>query len=53
MSKLLVGFAEESLMHEKRIRLGGQFYERISDGVESEITAIKPQLQPFVNSHFS
>ncbi len=39
MSKLLVGFAEESLMHEKRIRLGGQFYERISEGVESEITA--------------
>lgn len=39
MSKLLVGFAEESLVHEKRIRLAGQFYERLSEGIESEITA--------------
>lgn len=38
MSKLLVGFAEESLVPEKKIRLAGQFYERISQYVESEIT---------------
>ena len=39
MSKLLVGFAEESLVPEKKIRLAGQFYERISEYVETEITA--------------
>ena len=39
MSKLLIGYAEESLVPEKRISLAGQFYERISEYVESEITA--------------
>ncbi len=39
MSKLLIGWAEESLVHEKKLRLAGQFYERISQYVESEITA--------------
>ena len=39
MNKLLVGFCEESLVPEKRISLAGQFYERISEYVESEITA--------------
>lgn len=39
MDKLLIGFAEESLVSDKRIRLYGQFYERISEYVESEITA--------------
>lgn len=40
MSRLLIGFAEESLVPEgKRVRLAGQFYERISEYVESEITA--------------
>ncbi len=40
MSKLLIGFAEESLVPEgKKVRLAGQFYERISQYVESEITA--------------
>lgn len=38
MSKLLVGFAEETLVPEKKVRLAGQFYERISQYVESEIT---------------
>ena len=39
MSKLLIGWAEETLVPEKKIRLAGQFYERISQYVESEITA--------------
>ena len=39
MSKLLVGWGEESLVPEKKIRLAGQFYERISQFVETEITA--------------
>lgn len=39
MSKLFVGWGEETLVPEKRVRLQGQFYERISMFVESEITA--------------
>ena len=39
MSKLLIGYAEESLVPEKKISLAGQFYERISEYVESDITA--------------
>ncbi len=39
MSKLYVGFAEESIVPKKKVRLAGQFYERISQYVESEITA--------------
>ena len=39
MSKLLIGWAEESLVPEKKVSLAGQFYERISQYVESEITA--------------
>ena len=39
MSKLLIGWAEETLVPEKKLRLAGQFYERISEYVESEITA--------------
>ena len=38
MSKLLIGWAEESIVPEKKVNLAGQFYERISDYVESEIT---------------
>ncbi|MBO5755413.1 MAG: hypothetical protein J6R89_05085, partial [Clostridia bacterium] len=38
MSKLFIGFAEESIVPEKKISLAGQFYERISDVVESPIT---------------
>lgn len=37
--KLLIGWAEESFMPEKRTQLGGQFYERISNAVDSDITA--------------
>ncbi len=40
MSKLLIGWAEETLVpKDKKISLAGQFYERISQFVESEITA--------------
>ena len=39
MSKLLVGWAEESITPEKRISLAGQFAERISEYVETPITA--------------
>ncbi len=36
--KLLIGWAEESLVPDKKVQLGGQFYERISEYVESPIT---------------
>ena len=39
MSKILIGWAEESLVPDKKVSLAGQFYERISEGVESEICA--------------
>ena len=39
MNKLLIGWAEETLVPEKKLSLAGQFYERISEYVESEITA--------------
>ena len=38
MSKLLIGWAEESIVPEKKVSLAGQFFERISEFVESEIT---------------
>ena len=39
MSKLLIGWGESSLVPNKKVSLAGQFYERISEYVESEITA--------------
>ena len=36
---LLIGWAEESFVPEKKISLRGQFFERISDYVESDISA--------------
>lgn len=39
MNKVLIGWAEESLVPSKKVSLAGQFYERISDHVETEITA--------------
>ncbi len=39
MGKVLIGWAEESLVPNKKVSLAGQFYERISDHVETEITA--------------
>ncbi|MBQ4088210.1 MAG: hypothetical protein IJC78_08195 [Clostridia bacterium] len=38
MGKLYVGWAEESLVPEKKVSLAGQFFERISEYVESDIT---------------
>lgn len=35
---LLIGWAEESIVPEKKVSLAGQFFERISEYVESEIT---------------
>ena len=39
MSNIKIGWAEETLVPEKKVSLAGQFYERISQYVESEITA--------------
>lgn len=39
MSKVLIGWGEQSLVPEKKVSLSGQFFERISEYVESEITA--------------
>ncbi len=39
MGKLLIGWAEESLVPTKKASLDGQFFERISEEVESEIAA--------------
>lgn len=39
MGKLYIGWAEESLVPDKKVNLYGQFFERISEYVESEITA--------------
>lgn len=39
MGKVLIGWAEESLVPGKKVSIPGQFYERISDHVETEITA--------------
>lgn len=39
MGKFLIGWAEESLVPDKKVSLSGQFFERISEYVESEITA--------------
>ena len=38
MSKLQIGWAEESIVPNKKVSLAGQFFERISEYVESEIT---------------
>ena len=38
MSKLFVGWAEESIVPDKKVSLDGQFFERISEYVESEIS---------------
>ena len=39
MNKIHVGWAEESFVPDRKVRLSGQFYERISESVESDITA--------------
>ena len=39
MSKIFIGWDEQSLVPEKRVSLAGQFFERISEAVESPICA--------------
>ena len=39
MGKLLIGWAEESLLPGKKIELAGQFYERVSDEVDTPLDA--------------
>ena len=38
MGKILIGWAEESIIPKKKASLAGQFFERISQFVESDIT---------------
>lgn len=45
MSKVLIGWAEESLVPDKKVSLAGQFYERISNHVETEISATAMAIQ--------
>lgn len=45
MGKLLIGWAEESIVPEKKVSLDGQFFERISEYVESEISATAMALE--------
>lgn len=39
MGELLIGWAEESLLPHKKIALAGQFYERVSDEVDTPLDA--------------
>ena len=45
MNNVLIGWAEESLVPSKKVSLAGQFYERISDHVETEISATAMAIQ--------
>lgn len=45
MDNLLIGWYEESLVPDKKVSLAGQFYERISEYVESKITATAMALE--------
>ena len=38
MNKIFIGWAEESIVPDKKVSLAGQFFERISEYVESEIS---------------
>ncbi len=38
MGKIYIGWAEESIVPDKKVSLAGQFFERISEYVESEIS---------------
>ena len=42
MGKMLIGWAEESIIPEKKASLAGQFFERITDEVESPISLSLP-----------
>ena len=39
MGKIYIGWAEESIVPDKKVSLAGQFFERLSEYVESDITA--------------
>lgn len=45
MSKIKIGWAEESIIPEKKASLAGQFYERISEFVESDISVTAMALE--------
>ena len=45
MSKILIGWAEESIVPDKKVSLQGQFFERISEYVESEISVTAMAVQ--------
>ena len=45
MGKLLIGWAEESIVPDKKVSLAGQFFERISEYVESEISVTAMAVQ--------
>lgn len=45
MGILRIGWAEESIVPEKKVSLDGQFFERISEYVESDITATAMALE--------
>ena len=45
MTNILIGWAEESLVPDKKVSLPGQLYERISEYVESEVTATAMAIQ--------
>lgn len=45
MGKIKIGWAEESIVPEKKVSLDGQFFERISEYVESDITATAMALE--------
>ena len=45
MSKFLVGWDEQSIVPDKKVRLAGQFYERISEYVETDITVTAMAVQ--------
>lgn len=45
MGKFLIGWAEESIIPQKKASLAGQFFERISEYVESDITVTAMALE--------
>ena len=45
MGRLLIGWAEESIVPDKKVSLEGQFFERISEYVESEISVTAMAVQ--------
>lgn len=45
MNNVLIGWAEESLVPNKRVALEGQFYERIASHIETEVTATAMAIQ--------